>query len=240
MHVNWQRKLISKLLEINPNCQLLIATHSGSLLGRGWMENFKRVEEVLFPYKSKPSLSEMKSNENIAETEEAKLSRIQLALDNLEGSPYQKLMDFTPIINKEHTLSHSEAMKMIAMLKKKNIQPNMITYNPLLKKMNWEEGKLFFSDMKATFKKTNEKYLVDFVYALNLLLKKAPNLYNALSLIEEMEKENIKPDIISFSTLIGKTLTNEDIRAVEKLRIYYGIEKNATYLMKLQFKNYFE
>ena len=94
--------------------------------------------------------------------------------------------------------------------------------------------------MKILFKKTNEQRLLDFVYALNLLLKKAPNLHDALTLIEKMEKENIKPDIISFSTLIGKTRTKEDIRAVEKLRTYYGIEKNQAYTVKLQFKNYFE
>lgn len=64
MHTYWQRKLLAKILVINPNCQLLVVTHSGTLLGRGWMQNFVRVEEISFPYK-KPAFSDITSSSEI-------------------------------------------------------------------------------------------------------------------------------------------------------------------------------
>lgn len=36
LHVDWQETLIDKIQELNPNCQLIIATHSPSLLFHGW------------------------------------------------------------------------------------------------------------------------------------------------------------------------------------------------------------
>lgn len=36
LHIDWQEVLIDKILLLNPNCQLLIATHAPSLILRGW------------------------------------------------------------------------------------------------------------------------------------------------------------------------------------------------------------
>jgi ABC-type lipoprotein export system ATPase subunit len=44
LHIRWQQKLISTIRDLNPNCQLIIATHSPSIFGDGygdklfWME----------------------------------------------------------------------------------------------------------------------------------------------------------------------------------------------------------
>lgn len=47
LHTRWQRILIDKILELNPNCQIIIATHSASVFGNGWMDKVKRMEEIL-------------------------------------------------------------------------------------------------------------------------------------------------------------------------------------------------
>ena len=46
LHVDWQEKLIDKILQLNPNCQLVIATHSPSLLFNGWDSNVANIEDL--------------------------------------------------------------------------------------------------------------------------------------------------------------------------------------------------
>lgn len=36
LHISWQQSLIDNLRKLNPNCQLIIATHSPSIISRGW------------------------------------------------------------------------------------------------------------------------------------------------------------------------------------------------------------
>jgi predicted ATP-dependent endonuclease of OLD family len=37
LHIDWQYELINVLRELNPNCQLIIVTHSVGLFSKGWM-----------------------------------------------------------------------------------------------------------------------------------------------------------------------------------------------------------
>lgn len=46
LHVDWQEVLIDKIIELNPNCQLIISTHSPSLLFAGWDGMVKNVEDL--------------------------------------------------------------------------------------------------------------------------------------------------------------------------------------------------
>lgn len=46
LHVDWQEVLINKILELNPNCQLIISTHSPSLLFAGWDSKVKNVDDL--------------------------------------------------------------------------------------------------------------------------------------------------------------------------------------------------
>lgn len=46
LHVDWQEVLIDKMLELNPNCQLIISTHSPSLLFAGWDAKVKNIDEL--------------------------------------------------------------------------------------------------------------------------------------------------------------------------------------------------
>lgn len=47
MHIDWQRMLIRIAREINPNGQLLIATHSPSIIYEGWEMRVSNMEDML-------------------------------------------------------------------------------------------------------------------------------------------------------------------------------------------------
>ena len=52
LHVSWQYELIKIIRELNPNCQLIIVTHSTSIFSKGWMDKFfftTGVEGILHP-----------------------------------------------------------------------------------------------------------------------------------------------------------------------------------------------
>lgn len=40
LHFSWQYELVKIIRELNPNCQLIIATHSSSIFAKGWMDKF--------------------------------------------------------------------------------------------------------------------------------------------------------------------------------------------------------
>jgi predicted ATP-dependent endonuclease of OLD family len=47
LHIEWQRKLIRVIRKLNPNMQLIIATHSPSILFEGWENRVLNIEELL-------------------------------------------------------------------------------------------------------------------------------------------------------------------------------------------------
>ena len=47
LHIVWQRKLIRLIRDLNPNMQLIIATHSPSILFEGWENRVLNVENLL-------------------------------------------------------------------------------------------------------------------------------------------------------------------------------------------------
>ena len=47
LHIRWQRELIDRIRQINPACQLIIATHSPSIFGAGWGEKVVYMEDLI-------------------------------------------------------------------------------------------------------------------------------------------------------------------------------------------------
>ncbi|MDE7160141.1 MAG: AAA family ATPase [Muribaculaceae bacterium] len=47
MHVDWQKRLIEVIRDINPNCQLIIATHSPMIIMDGWMANVTNIHDLI-------------------------------------------------------------------------------------------------------------------------------------------------------------------------------------------------
>ncbi len=47
LHFDWQKDLINYIVELNPNCQLIIATHSPALIMNGWLNNVSDVRDLV-------------------------------------------------------------------------------------------------------------------------------------------------------------------------------------------------
>lgn len=47
LSLRWQHELIEMLRRLNPNCQLIIATHSPSIFNDGWQDHVFRMEDLL-------------------------------------------------------------------------------------------------------------------------------------------------------------------------------------------------
>lgn len=47
LHIDWQYELINVIRELNPNCQVIISTHSPSVFGDGWGDKVVYMEEIL-------------------------------------------------------------------------------------------------------------------------------------------------------------------------------------------------
>lgn len=52
LHLNWQDELIEVIRELNPNCQIIIATHSPSLFSDGWNDRIFWMEDICKPIQS--------------------------------------------------------------------------------------------------------------------------------------------------------------------------------------------
>ncbi len=47
LHISWQQKLIDIIHELNPNCQLILSTHSPSIFGKGWGDKIFFIEDLM-------------------------------------------------------------------------------------------------------------------------------------------------------------------------------------------------
>ena len=47
LHISWQQVLIDNLRRLNPNCQLIIATHSPSIISRGWGDKVVQMSSIV-------------------------------------------------------------------------------------------------------------------------------------------------------------------------------------------------
>lgn len=47
LHMSWQEKLINEILNVNPNQQIIIVTHSPAIVMNGWMDSFKDIDDIL-------------------------------------------------------------------------------------------------------------------------------------------------------------------------------------------------
>lgn len=46
LHIRWQREIIDRIRQLNPFCQVIIATHSPSVFGAGWGEKAVHMEDI--------------------------------------------------------------------------------------------------------------------------------------------------------------------------------------------------
>ena len=46
MHYEWQSKLIENILKLNPNCQIILSTHSPALIMDGWDQSVTNIDKI--------------------------------------------------------------------------------------------------------------------------------------------------------------------------------------------------
>ena len=46
LHVEWQKQLIDLILDLNPNVQIILTTHSPAVIMNGWMDKVTEVSDI--------------------------------------------------------------------------------------------------------------------------------------------------------------------------------------------------
>ena len=46
LHIDWQKRLIDLILELNPNVQIILATHSPAVIMNGWIDRVTEVTDI--------------------------------------------------------------------------------------------------------------------------------------------------------------------------------------------------
>ena len=46
LHVDWQQRLIDLIMELNPNVQIILTTHSPAVIMNGWMDHVTEVSDI--------------------------------------------------------------------------------------------------------------------------------------------------------------------------------------------------
>ena len=50
LHVEWQKRLIDLILELNENVQIILATHSPAVVMNGWIDHITEVSDITEDY----------------------------------------------------------------------------------------------------------------------------------------------------------------------------------------------
>ena len=46
LHIDWQKQLIDLIVELNPNVQIILTTHSPAVIMNGWMDKVTEVSDI--------------------------------------------------------------------------------------------------------------------------------------------------------------------------------------------------
>ena len=46
LHIEWQKRLIELILELNPNVQIILTTHSPAVIMNGWIDSVTEVSDI--------------------------------------------------------------------------------------------------------------------------------------------------------------------------------------------------
>jgi predicted ATPase len=46
LHIEWQKRLIDLIVELNPNVQIILTTHSPAVIMNGWMDKVTEVSDI--------------------------------------------------------------------------------------------------------------------------------------------------------------------------------------------------
>jgi AAA domain, putative AbiEii toxin, Type IV TA system/Pentatricopeptide repeat domain len=236
LHIDWQRSLIQHIKQINPLCQIIMATHSPTIYYQGWIEEVTRIEEIQSA-SNVVVASEILEQKTVHSKE--RVQNIKNDFKNLSGNKMAQLYQFNRKINTYTSFTKDECILLLDFLKEQAIYPDVITFTTLISKLNnYEEAKEIF-DLMESGKYTNSSLVKPNDITLNTLIKKVNGVGEGIELIQSLtvnEKLQLYPDIITFSTLLGKAKNTDEIKLLEEVRNYYGVTANEIYLNKLNSK----
>ena len=46
LHIEWQQRLIETIIDLNPNIQIILTTHSPAVVMNGWMDSVTEVSDI--------------------------------------------------------------------------------------------------------------------------------------------------------------------------------------------------
>ena len=46
LHIEWQKRLVDTILDLNPNVQIILSTHAPAVIMNGWMDNVTEVSDI--------------------------------------------------------------------------------------------------------------------------------------------------------------------------------------------------
>lgn len=238
LHIDWQRSLITNLRRINPNCQMIITTHSPTIWYQGWLEEVTQIEDIQST--SNLAIESSILNEKNNELAES-IREIKSIFHSFLGNKSVKLYQFNRKISEYTLFTKHECFELLDFLKENEIYPDVITFTTLISKVNnYKDAKDIFDLMEAEIY-THSSHVKPNDITLNTLIKKVSRVEEGIELIHNIssnEKIQLYPDIITFSTLLGKVRSMDEIREIEEARNYYGIKANDIYLNKLAFKGF--
>ena len=218
------------------NCQIIITTHSPTIFYQGWIEKTTRIEEIKSAVELSTEITTI-IEKNIQL--QGRVEKIKNDFRGFSGSRFAKLYQFNRHIKAYTSFTKDECLELLDFLQENQIFPDVITFNTLISKLNnYPDAKDIFDSIVAeTY--TELSHVKPNEITLNTLIKKVNTVEEGLELIQNIsnhEKLQLYPDIITFSTLLGKTKSTDEINLLEEMREYYKIEANYRYLNKLKFK----
>ncbi|MCC3448205.1 MAG: AAA family ATPase [Microcoleus sp. PH2017_39_LGB_O_B] len=236
LHIDWQRSLIQHIRQINPICQIIMATHSPTTYYQGWIEKVSRIEEIQSP-SNLVVASEILEEKTFHSKE--RVQNIKDEFNDLSGNKLAQLYQFNRKINTYTSFTKDESILLLDFLKDRAIYPDVITFTTLISKLNnYEDAKEIFDLMESeTYTRLHLVKPNDIT--LNTLIKKVNGVREGIDLIQSLSangKLQLYPDIITFSTLLGKAKNADEIKLLEEVRNYYGVKANDIYLNKLSSK----
>jgi len=237
LHIDWQRSLIQHIRQINPLCQIIMATHSPTTYYQGWIEKVTRIEEIQSP--SNLVVASDILEEKTVQSKE-RVQNIKDEFNHFSGNKMAQLYQFNRKINTYTSFTKDECISLLDFLyKDQAIYPDVITFTTLISKLNnYKDAKEIF-DLMESENYTKLSVVKPNNITLNTLIKKVNGVREGIDLIQSLsvkEKLQLYPDIITFSTLLGKAKNTDEIKLLEEVRNYYAVTANEIYLNKLNSK----
>ncbi len=235
LDTEWQKLLIVYIRDLNPYCQVIAATHSPSIFYLDWSENLSILHQLLKPSTSHPIRRTVVSSQSI-DYEKINAVFSGISRQNPEKAT-MRLIVFNQKVQNIYEVSFEEAQYIVLTKSQDlNINPDVITYTTLIGKLrNFEESKNFLALMAENKIQPNN-------YTINNLLKKITQTAEHKTLVERAFSEletltqnyPVKPDIFTFSIILGKARTSDEAKKVEEMRHYYKVEATPIYIERLK------